>query len=395
MARILIKVARRAAAGLVLLLAAGCGRPVSFQVEISAAGQGAISPADADGVQDVFPFDIVLSGADEKTIVTGYRVSVVGPDATEIWGSGLDEKPARRLLVFRRYAGLALPSRLEWDGKTADGEYAADGSYRLTAEVRDGRGGRGVSGSLEVMVDNTPPSVKVAASSMTFSPDGDGENDTISIPHRDVSDAAAWSAAFSGQGGPAVRKFAWQGGPQDTVWDGKDESGKVVADGRYSYTVSVRDAAGAAASISLEGSTVATMPALDSAKAAVPVYFKAFTADHAGVAKDLAAGNRRNLDRVAFLMKRFPALRLRLDGHAVGMYWNIPTRGATEEAVVLAPLAVRRAEAVRKALVERGVDGRRATVRGFGGTRPAVPHSDLKNRWKNRRVEFIFSQAAR
>jgi outer membrane protein OmpA-like peptidoglycan-associated protein len=26
---------------------------------------------------------------------------------------------------------------------------------------------------------------------------------------------------------------------------------------------------------------------------------------------------------------------------------------------------------------------------GLGGTQPVVPHGDLENRWKNRRVEFI------
>ena len=28
-------------------------------------------------------------------------------------------------------------------------------------------------------------------------------------------------------------------------------------------------------------------------------------------------------------------------------------------------------------------------MEGLGGTEPVVPFSDLKNRWKNRRVEFI------
>jgi flagellar motor protein MotB len=31
-------------------------------------------------------------------------------------------------------------------------------------------------------------------------------------------------------------------------------------------------------------------------------------------------------------------------------------------------------------------------VAGYGGTRPVVPHGDLQNRWKNRRVEFILER---
>jgi flagellar motor protein MotB len=29
---------------------------------------------------------------------------------------------------------------------------------------------------------------------------------------------------------------------------------------------------------------------------------------------------------------------------------------------------------------------------GVGGKDPLVPHSDLENRWKNRRVEFILEK---
>jgi outer membrane protein OmpA-like peptidoglycan-associated protein len=44
---------------------------------------------------------------------------------------------------------------------------------------------------------------------------------------------------------------------------------------------------------------------------------------------------------------------------------------------------------VKEALVERGLDQDRMSVVGRGGTDPIVPHTDLDNRWKNRRVEFI------
>ncbi len=48
-----------------------------------------------------------------------------------------------------------------------------------------------------------------------------------------------------------------------------------------------------------------------------------------------------------------------------------------------------RADAIRDALVERGIEARRMTTVGIGGSQPVVPHGDLDNRWKNRRVEFI------
>jgi len=40
-------------------------------------------------------------------------------------------------------------------------------------------------------------------------------------------------------------------------------------------------------------------------------------------------------------------------------------------------------------LVENGVDPRRLTVVGLGSSEPVVPFTDVQNRWKNRRVEFV------
>ncbi|MCF6336150.1 MAG: hypothetical protein L3J12_10450 [Spirochaetales bacterium] len=40
-------------------------------------------------------------------------------------------------------------------------------------------------------------------------------------------------------------------------------------------------------------------------------------------------------------------------------------------------------------LSKLGVDPSRMDSKGMGGGNPIVPNSDLENRWKNRRVEFI------
>ena len=56
------------------------------------------------------------------------------------------------------------------------------------------------------------------------------------------------------------------------------------------------------------------------------------------------------------------------------------------------PLSKERANAVRDALIARGIAAGRMKTEGFGGYRPVVPHSDLQNRWKSRRVEFILER---
>lgn len=54
-------------------------------------------------------------------------------------------------------------------------------------------------------------------------------------------------------------------------------------------------------------------------------------------------------------------------------------------------LSVDRATQVAKALMDRGVDPARLSVKGFGEYRPLLPNDSDENRLKNRRVEIQFS----
>jgi outer membrane protein OmpA-like peptidoglycan-associated protein len=99
--------------------------------------------------------------------------------------------------------------------------------------------------------------------------------------------------------------------------------------------------------------------------------------------------NIRILDRIAEILQKYRSYDIRIEGHAVRVHWEDEERGKQEEREELGPLSKARAETVKTALVERGVDAERLVTVGLGGTEPIVPHSDLEERWKNRRVEFI------
>ncbi|MFW5796817.1 MAG: OmpA family protein, partial [Alkalispirochaeta sp.] len=101
---------------------------------------------------------------------------------------------------------------------------------------------------------------------------------------------------------------------------------------------------------------------------------------------DTTAGakNLSVLDRLVEVFDKYQAYEIRVEGHAVNV-----TQTEREEREELQPLSLSRAEAVRTALIERGMEPDRISTLGRGGTAPIVPHTDLENRWKNRRVEFI------
>lgn len=67
---------------------------------------------------------------------------------------------------------------------------------------------------------------------------------------------------------------------------------------------------------------------------------------------------------------------------------------ADGDAAVNMKLSDERAKAVMKGLVERGVDTKRLSAKGFGITKPIGDNSDAGGRVKNRRVEFTIQDPA-
>ena len=74
-------------------------------------------------------------------------------------------------------------------------------------------------------------------------------------------------------------------------------------------------------------------------------------------------------------------------GYEMIIYGHTDSKGSDEYNL---KLSRRRAEAVRKAMVERyGVPSEILSAEGLGEKHPAAPNDTEKNRQKNRRVEFV------
>ncbi len=84
------------------------------------------------------------------------------------------------------------------------------------------------------------------------------------------------------------------------------------------------------------------------------------------------------LERVVTFLKAHPEIRIRIEGH---------TDDIGDEQYNL-QLSQRRADAVRRYLIEHGVDPRRIEAIGYGESRPLVPNTSEAARAKNRRVEM-------
>jgi outer membrane protein OmpA-like peptidoglycan-associated protein len=98
--------------------------------------------------------------------------------------------------------------------------------------------------------------------------------------------------------------------------------------------------------------------------------------------------NKQVLQRLSEILQRYNNYQIRIEGHAVSVFWANAARAEREEREELQPLSLRRADRVKEELARLGVNITNYTTAGMGGTQPVVPHGDEDNRWKNRRVEF-------
>jgi len=85
---------------------------------------------------------------------------------------------------------------------------------------------------------------------------------------------------------------------------------------------------------------------------------------------------------VVRLMKAFPNMEIELRGHT-------DNRNSTDDLDYNRKLSEKRAQAVRDAIIARGIDARRVTALGFGDTVPVADNNTEAGRARNRRTEFV------
>lgn len=88
------------------------------------------------------------------------------------------------------------------------------------------------------------------------------------------------------------------------------------------------------------------------------------------------------LDKVVRIMKKHPSIELEVRGHTDNQASDEHNQDLSE----------RRALAVKKYLLSRGIEAFRLTTKGFGETRPVADNETEEGRALNRRVEFLVTK---
>ncbi len=290
-----------------------------------------------------------------------------------------------------------LPSNFTWDGKDNSGKYAAEGTYVAILKVNYGTAFTETTvTSSPFILDITRPTAKVQVTPAYFSPISDMDTVNISIvPDKDIARLSSWGADIYDPAWNLFMTFNQKWPTNSIAWNGRGVNGDLVVSAEdYPVVVTLRDEFG---NIGIIKSVIPVdiLVIKDGDNYRIEnsrVYFKDFTADYQDVPTELSQENILRLDQLAEKLKKYPEHKILIIGHAVMMNWNDNKLGKIEQEEVLIPLSKARAEAIKKAMVTRGVKSAMISTEGAGALDPLVPDSDFEYRWKNRRTAIFLTK---
>ena len=362
---------------------------------ITVAGTPTTTVGQAPGTFQVTP---LTTGFSPKGTVKVEKLSVGygKSDAVKSWKLEILDGNGSAVKTFTGDASN-MPATTSWDGNNDSGSMSPEGAY--TARLSVDYGGAyaaGTTTSDRFVLDITPPTGSITLSEPLFSPIEGSPTITLTV---DASSRTAkidsWRMEINDSENHLFKAFEAKWPTKDAVWNGKGINGDLVQSAEdYPVVAMVRDEYGNAGELKstvpvdiLVEKTATGFRILSSR-----IFFKAYTANYQDVRPDLAAQNLQRLNDLGAKLKKFPNYRIKLVGHAVMIHWDNKALGDIEQRDVLIPLSQARAEAIKKALVDRGLNDSMFTTQGVGASDQLVPDSNLADRWQNRRVAFFLEK---
>ncbi len=349
-------------------------RPTPVYVTV---GDNGFSP-NGDGFKDTITFTTLLTLKDG---VKGWKLSMADAATGE----------------QKVFTGLApVPAAVTWDGKDQSGlKTAPDGLYAAVLQVEYNKGNVATARSAAFRLAISPPKVEVNLEGLPFSPDNDGVNDelTIGLKVDDPIPIDSWSISIIDPEQHPFTSFAGKGAPSEKIiWNGTSATGELVQSAEdYPLSFTIKDVLGNSITVQkVIPVDILVIRDGDRLKVRIAsITFMANTADYVNVEPDKALKNASTIKRLAEIFRKYGSYKIQVEGHANLVNFDNPGLAKKEQEQELLPLSKQRADAIRRALIAQGIEAGRISSVGLGAAEPVVPFSDLDNRWKNRRVEFV------
>lgn len=182
-----------------------------------------------------------------------YKPSVSDTEGLELWALVVSDSVGN---AVRMISGDGeLPEEIVFDGKDQSGNILEDGEYTLRLDLLYDSGNYPSSEVLTVTLDNTPAEGSISAEYLEFSPNWDGNRDTITFTHDFIGNPEdVIKATIEDEYGNLIYygKYDFEDFPESFEWDGLDRNLNPLSEGTYVYKIETEDSVGNTAEISVE-----------------------------------------------------------------------------------------------------------------------------------------------
>ncbi|MCR5063627.1 MAG: OmpA family protein [Treponema sp.] len=137
-----------------------------------------------------------------------------------------------------------LPPSFVWDGKDNDKILCSDGLYSAQLSVVAANGSTAAASTQSFELDTVAPKLTAEIPWTTFAPGGNGNQKSIPVSVKESSSEKLWTAEVRDSKDKSVNRYTWTGKAEDFEWNGTDDSGNILANGKYSIILHSTDDAG-------------------------------------------------------------------------------------------------------------------------------------------------------
>ncbi len=173
---------------------------------------------DGDGNKDEFKFD--NKGSKE-----------------DLWLASISNKDGKIIRTIK--VKNSKLDTISWDGKNNEGLVVADGVYKYNIEAKDKAGNRTAKTLSNIIVDTNKPSINISIDKKAFSPKLSSIEFSPSVPIK--KGLTEWTIDVKDDNSNIVKSFKGTAeNIRDIKFDGKDKTGKILAEGKYKAFISAK-----------------------------------------------------------------------------------------------------------------------------------------------------------
>ncbi|BBM89888.1 hypothetical protein COTS27_01603 [Spirochaetota bacterium] len=209
-----------------------------------------------DGTKDVMTIPIVITERGNlvawsvtiyQKIGTTFKTLQTFSDISELERETVSFKQSLSRL-FRRERGITPPPYVEWNGAAKNGTPMPDGVYYVSYYARDGNDNETTTPLYPIVIDTITPEATLVLSNKVFSPNEDGNKETLAITLTpkipNPLDTAMIVILDSNEKPIRTYKTPLTKNIEPIVWDGLTANNKKAPEGTYTLHLTLSDLAG-------------------------------------------------------------------------------------------------------------------------------------------------------